>query len=385
MKRAIAILLLGGFSTILVRGQQPPPPPPPPPANSQQQAVPGNTQQSPSQQPPSQPSPSQPSATEQNPSQPSTQQNPSQPNSSQPGAAQQNPSQQSPSQPSTTQQSPSQQNTTEPNLPQPQQTPASPDVNNLPQSDRAETERDRIEVEREVNAIREERRKEVAEIHQKDSDRLRESRAILRELLSGKTHISNSLLRQAKCVIVIPSVKKLASGVGMKYGRGVMSCHLGEEFQGTWSAPSMYALEGGNFGFQIGVQATDLVLLVMNDRGVDSLLGSKVKLGGDMSVAAGPIGRAAEISTDLAMRAKLLAYSRNHGIFVGIALDGSTVRPDNHANEVLYGREITAREIVRSGTVAIPRSARPLIEFLEESTTHVASEGTAPQGRAQQH
>ncbi|HZI58199.1 MAG TPA: lipid-binding SYLF domain-containing protein [Verrucomicrobiae bacterium] len=248
----------------------------------------------------------------------------------------------------------------------------------------AETERERIEVEREVNAIREERRKEVAEIHQKDSDRLRESRAILRELLSGKAHISNSLLRQAKCVIVIPSVKKLASGFGMKYGRGVMTCRLGEEFQGTWSAPSMYALEGGNFGFQIGLQATDLVLLVMNDRGVDSLLGSKVKLGGDMSVAAGPMGRAMEVSTDLAMRAKLLAYSRTHGIFVGVALDGSTVRPDNHANEVLYGRDITAREIVRSGTVAVPRDARPLLELLEESV-HVASEGAPPQGHVQQH
>lgn len=243
---------------------------------------------------------------------------------------------------------------------------------------------DRIEAEREVNAIREERRKEVAEIRKKDSDRLRESRAILRELLTGRIKIANSLLHQAKCVIVIPSVKKFASGVGMKYGRGVMTCRLGEDFQGTWSAPAMYALEGGNFGIQVGLQATDLVLLVMNDRGVDSLLGSKVKLGGDMSVAAGPMGRALEVSTDLAMRSKLLAYSRNHGIFVGIALDGSTVRPDNHANEVLYGREMAAREIVRSGTVAVPPDARPLIEFLEESV-HVASEGTVPQGRAQQH
>ena len=347
MKRAIAILLLAGFSTILASGQQQPPPPPPqPPAGSQPQGTTGNTQQSPVQQSPSQPSPSY-----------------------------QAPAPQTPAQ-----QTPPQQNPTEPNLPPPQQPEQQPDMsqgaNSIPQSDR-------IEVERELNAIREEKRREVIEIREKDSNRLRESRAILKELLSGPTHISNSLLHEAKCVIVIPSVKKLATGLGMKYGRGVMTCRLGEEFQGTWSAPSMYALEGGNFGFQIGLQATDLVLLVMNNRGVDSLLGSKVKLGGDMSVAAGPMGRAMEVSTDLAMRAKLLAYSRTHGIFIGISLDGSTVRPDNHANQVLYGREITAREIVRSGTVAVPKDARPMIEFLEESV-HVASDGNSiPGGRVQ--
>ena len=143
----------------------------------------------------------------------------------------------------------------------------------------------------------------------------------------------------------------------------------------------MYALEGGNFGFQIGLQATDLVLLVMNDRGVDSLLGNKVKLGGDLSVAAGPIGRTMEASTDLAMRAKILAYSRARGVFAGVALDGSTVRPDNHANEVLYGRTISAREIVRNGAVTAPASAAPLLHVLNESSRAASSGTTATEQR----
>src|SRR5262249_37422144 len=186
----------------------------------------------------------------------------------------------------------------------------------------------------------------------------------------------NSLLQQAKCVIVIPSVKKIASAFGVKYGRGVMVCRLGEDFNGPWSAPSMYALEGGNFGLQIGLQATDLVLLVMNERGVDSLLGNKVKLGGDLSVAAGPMGRTMEASTDLAMRAKILAYSRARGVFAGVALDGSTLRPDNHANEVLYGRTISAREIVRTGAVTPPANAAPLLQLLQESTRAASNEAT---------
>lgn len=227
---------------------------------------------------------------------------------------------------------------------------------------------DRVSQEDEMNAIRE-----------KADDRLQESRDVLKELLSGKVRIANGLLKQAKCVIVIPSVKKFAISVGVKYGRGVMSCRLGEDFNGLWSAPSMYALEGGNFGFQVGLQGTDLVLLVMNSGGANSLLGSKVKLGGDMSIAAGPIGRQAEASTDLAMRAKILSYSRAHGIFIGVALDGSTVRPDNRANEALYGREISAKDIVRSGEVGVPASATPLIQLLEQSM-RVASDSTPNEG-----
>lgn len=253
------------------------------------------------------------------------------------------------------------QNGTQPVLPSQQQqdSAAHQQANNLPQADRDAME-------------------ELSQIREKDEDRLRESKAVLKELLTGPTHIANSLLEDSKCVIIIPSVKKVAWAFGVKYGRGVMTCRLGENFKGPWSAPSMYALEGGNFGLQIGLQGTDLVLLIMNDRGVDSLLGSKVKLGGDLSVAAGPIGRSMEASTDLAMRAKILAYSRAHGIFAGVALDGSTLRPDEHANEALYGRVIKPREIVRSSGVPVPSEAMPLIQYMEQAG-RVASEGKPPE------
>jgi lipid-binding SYLF domain-containing protein len=260
-------------------------------------------------------------------------------------------------------------------------TAAAEDTKNLPQSDRVEAQRaeqQRLEAQKELDRIQ--AKQELAELRVKDQGRLRESRAVLHELLTGttgKVGIPNSLIRQAKCVAVIPAVKKAAVGFGAKYGRGVMTCRLGEDFTGPWSAPSMYALEGGNFGFQIGLSGTDLVLLIMNPRGADSILRSKVKLGGDMSVAAGPIGRHAEASTDLAMRAKILAYSRSHGIFAGVALDGSTLRPDNNANRALYGREISAREIVRSGATPVPTGAVPLLHLLDQSA-RAASENKPP-------
>jgi len=342
MQRAtLSLLFLGVMASMTLAQQPPPPPPPPPPAAASQPgaqaASPENSQQQQSQ------SPVQQNSVQQN----SVQQNPV-PQS----APQQTPAQQSP-----------QHNPTEPTVPAPQQQSGAQQANNLPEADR-------IEAEKETEAIRE-----------KADSRLRDSRAVLKELLGGKAGIPNALIQQAKCVIVIPSVKKIASAVGVKYGRGVMVCRLGEDFNGPWSPPAMYALEGGNFGFQIGLQATDLVLLVMNDRGVDSLLGNKVKLGGDLSVAAGPIGRTMEASTDLAMRAKILAYSRARGVFAGVALDGSTVRPDNHANEVLYGRTISAREIVRNGAVTAPASAAPLLHVLNESSRAASSGTTATEQR----
>lgn len=205
-----------------------------------------------------------------------------------------------------------------------------------------------------------------AEEREKAAERLHDAREVLKTALNEKTGISKSLTEKAKCIVVIPSVKKAAIGFGVNYGRGAMTCRLGENFDGPWSAPSMTALEGGNFGLQIGVSAKDLVLLVLNERGVNSLLRSKVKLGGDVAVAAGPIGRTMEASTDLGMRAQILAYSHTGGVFAGIALDGSTLRPDNTGNDALYGRELTAREIVRSGEVPVPADARPLIRMLDE-------------------
>jgi len=167
-------------------------------------------------------------------------------------------------------------------------------------------------------------------------------------------------------VIVIPSVLKAAFIVGGSYGRGAMTCRTGQDFQGPWGAPTMMALEGGSFGFQLGAQATDFVLLVMNPRGATSILTSKVKLGADASAAAGPVGRDAEADTDITMRAEVLTYSRSRGLFAGVSLEGSTLRPDNDANERIYGRKVGAKEIVLHSEVAMPQSAHLLIATLAE-------------------
>lgn len=199
---------------------------------------------------------------------------------------------------------------------------------------------------------------------QKEMDRLQESATVLKEILGMPDSIPKDLLDRAECVIVFPSVKKFAIGVGGSYGRGVMSCRGGQTFDGPWSAPAMVALEGGSIGFQLGGQATDFVLLVMNDRGADSVLGSKIKLGADASAAAGPKGRTAGAATDLAMRAEILTYSRSRGLFAGVSLEGSTLRPDSDGTEAVYGRKLEGREIVRGGTVATPQGAGPLIDLL---------------------
>jgi lipid-binding SYLF domain-containing protein len=198
---------------------------------------------------------------------------------------------------------------------------------------------------------------------QKEIDRIENSTTTLKEILGIPDNIPKDLLDRAECVIVFPSVKKFAIGVGGSYGRGVMLCRSGATFEGPWGPPAMFALEGGSIGFQLGGQSTDFVLLVMNDRGADSVLGSKIKLGADASAAAGPKGRTAGAATDLAMRAEILTYSRARGLFAGVSLEGSTLRPDADANEVVYGRTIEAREIVR-GNVAVPKGAEPLVELL---------------------
>jgi lipid-binding SYLF domain-containing protein len=202
---------------------------------------------------------------------------------------------------------------------------------------------------------------------QKELDRLQNSTTVLKEILGMPDDIPKDLLDRAECVIVFPSVKKVAVGVGGSYGRGVLLCRGGTAFDGPWGAPIMMALEGGSIGFQLGGQATDYVLLVMNDRGASSVLGSKVKLGGDASAAAGPKGRTAGASTDLAMRAEILTYSRARGLFAGVSLEGSTLRPDGDANEAVYGRKIEAREIV-GGNLPVPQGAQALVDLLNERT-----------------
>ena len=198
---------------------------------------------------------------------------------------------------------------------------------------------------------------------EKHEDRLRECATVLKEIINIPDNIPKDLLDKAECVIVFPSVKKVAVGVGGSYGRGAMTCRTGEDFTGPWSAPSLMALEGGSIGFQLGGQATDFVLLVMNDRGASSLLGSKVKLGADASAAAGPKGRTAGASTDVAMQAEMLTYSRSHGLFAGVSLEGSTLRPDNDGNTDVYGSKLAARDIVK-GTVAVPSAARDMVDVL---------------------
>jgi lipid-binding SYLF domain-containing protein len=204
----------------------------------------------------------------------------------------------------------------------------------------------------------------------KEQERLENSGVVMQEIMNIPDNLPQEVLEKAECVIVFPSVLKAAFVVGASYGRGAMVCRTGEHFRGPWGAPAMYALEGGSIGFQIGGQATDLVLLVMNERGASSILDSKVKLGGDASVAAGPVGRDAAANTDAFMRAEVLSYSRTRGLFAGVSLEGSTLRPDDNATEDVYGRRLTAREIVLGGHVEVPESGRHLVAVLQKGSPH---------------
>jgi lipid-binding SYLF domain-containing protein len=210
--------------------------------------------------------------------------------------------------------------------------------------------------------------------NEKEEDRVKEAGQVLKEIIDIPDDIPKDLFDKAECVIVLPSVKKVAIGIGGSYGRGVMSCRSGQHYTGPWTAPALYALEGANIGFQLGGQATDFVILVMNPRGAQSLMGSKVKLGADASAAAGPKGRSAEGATDVVMRAEMLSYSRSRGLFAGVSLEGSTLRPDNRANRKLYGREVSVKEIVRQGKVAAPASAHDLIAELNKYSPKNKSE-----------
>lgn len=204
----------------------------------------------------------------------------------------------------------------------------------------------------------------MAQNKSKEQERLEECGKVLKEILDVPDNLPQSLLDRAECVLVFPSVKKFAIGIGGSYGRGVISCRTGRNFTGRWSAPAMFALEGANIGFQLGGQATDFLLLVMNPKGANSVMGSKVKLGGDAAAAAGPKGRTAAAQTDVVMRAEILTYSRSRGLFAGVSLEGSTLRQDNGANKKLYGRAISAREIVRQGAAGVPAGAQVLLSLL---------------------
>ncbi len=207
----------------------------------------------------------------------------------------------------------------------------------------------------------------------KEEDRIANSGAVMHEILGVPDDIPRDLLDKARCVVVIPSVVKAAFIVGGDYGRGTMVCRTGKDFSGAWGAPAMYALEGGSIGFQIGGEATDYVLLIMNDHGANSLLHSKVKLGGDASIAAGPVGRTAAADTDAYLRSEILSYSRARGAFAGVSLEGSSLRPDDRANRDLYGRSITASQIIRESEVHAPAAASSLISQLENVSPRLKS------------
>ena len=200
---------------------------------------------------------------------------------------------------------------------------------------------------------------------QKEDERLKHSYTVLKEILDTPDKgIPRDLLNKATCVVVYPSVKKAALGIGGSYGRGAITCRSGKEFNGPWSAPAMFALEGASIGFQIGGEATDFVLLVMNEKGAESVMSSKVKLGADASAAAGPVGRTSSAETDVVMKAEILSWSRAKGAFAGVSLEGSTMRSDNDANKHLYGKELSAKEIVREGKVKTPDAGKSLVGLL---------------------
>lgn len=203
---------------------------------------------------------------------------------------------------------------------------------------------------------------------QKEADRLDNCGTVLKEILDIPDDIPTDLLDKAECVMVIPSVLKFAVGFSGSYGKGAMTCRTGEHFTGPWSAPAMMRLEGGGVGFQLGGQATDFVILVMNPRGAKAILKSKVKLGADAAAAAGPKGRDAAAASDVTMRAEMLTYSRSRGLFAGVSLEGSTLRQDNGANEKLYNRKLTAEQIIRKGAAAVPPSGQQMIALLNKKS-----------------
>lgn len=203
---------------------------------------------------------------------------------------------------------------------------------------------------------------------EKEADRVENAGKVFKEILDAPDSIPQDILDKTKCVVILPSVLKFAIGIGGSYGRGVMTCRGGSTFHGPWGPPTMMALEGGSVGLQLGGNATDFVLLMMSDRSASGVLTSKVKLGADASAAAGPVGRTASAESDATLRAEILSYSRARGLFAGISLEGSTLRPDNKANKELYGKEIDAKDIVFKRAVPVPPSAKELLATLQKAS-----------------
>jgi lipid-binding SYLF domain-containing protein len=209
----------------------------------------------------------------------------------------------------------------------------------------------------------------------KEEERLENCATVLEEILNVPDDIPPDLLDKAECVGIIPSLKKLTLfGAGGSYGAGAFVCRSGLRFNGPWGPPAMYKMEGGSFGLQIGSTRTDLVLLVMNPRGVEAILSSKAKLGADAAVAGGPKGRTAAAATDLSLQAEILTYSRSRGLFAGMSLEGATLRPDDGATKEIYGRQLEARKILREGGVPVPAAAKPLVDLLNQRSPRNASE-----------
>src|ERR1700751_2980040 len=202
----------------------------------------------------------------------------------------------------------------------------------------------------------------------KESDRVENAGKVMKEILNAPDSIPQDVLDKADCVVILPSVLKFAIGIGGSYGRGVMTCRGGSNFNGHWGPPTMMALEGGSAGLQLGGNATDFVLLLMSPRSATSMLSSKVKLGGDVSAAAGPVGRTASAESDVALRAEILSYSRARGLFAGISLEGSTLRADNNGNKKLYGTTVSADDIVFKQAVAVPASPKVLLATLQKAS-----------------
>jgi len=201
----------------------------------------------------------------------------------------------------------------------------------------------------------------------KEAERLDNSATVVRELLVGSSGLPTSILDQADCVVIFPSVKKVAVGIGGSYGRGVLICRNGGEMNGDWGAPAMYKLDQGSIGVQLGSTATDFVLVVMNKKGAEQILNGKTKLGANAAAAAGPTGAQATGYNAASMHVDVLTYSRSKGLFAGVSLEGATMDSDDDANKSLYGKSISAKDIVEGGQSVIP-AAKLLIDELDKAS-----------------
>jgi lipid-binding SYLF domain-containing protein len=201
----------------------------------------------------------------------------------------------------------------------------------------------------------------------KEEERLSNAATAMQAILGENNGLPKSILDQAECVLIFPSVKKVAIGIGASYGRGALVCRTGEKMNGEWGAAAMYKLDQGSIGVQLGSTATDFVLVVMNQKGADQILNGKTKLGGNAAAAAGPTGAQATGYNADAMTTDVLTYSRSKGLFAGVSLEGASMDTDDDANKALYGKHISAKEIISGGQAVIP-AAKPLVDVLDKTS-----------------